>query len=243
MQLLSPMRKSEMSREAAPKLVLEELCTVGDPVTVDCKGKKYPSVFRGARETEYVLSQVTSGGGKPLSEILNHGCVIVDIPVIDGKQQLFEFNAPLMVYFLSDGVVYAFKSFMLRVHPKPAVIALEYPVTINKHSLRKSERIELIMPVTATPKRGGSPVAGAVIDISANGMKVAFAEPGKYQVGEVALLAATLPNGVPVEGLAGTVRNIRLENGQWHFGISFGAAAGPSLGPVMDYYLQCMNYL
>lgn len=232
-----------MAQETKPKLALEELCHVGDPFTVDSKGKKYPTVFRGAKENMYVLSSMASGGGKPIAELTEQGCVLVDIPVIDGKQRLFEYNAPLMVYFLSDGVVYAFKSFMLRVHPKPGVIALEYPTAIQKHSLRKSERVELVMPVTLVPKQGGDGSEGAAVDLSATGLRIAVGSANGYRVGEMVLVSGTLPSGVRVERLPGHVRNVQPENGRYYLGVSFGTGGEQAFSEVLGYYEQCRKYM
>ncbi len=84
------MLKSELvsDRDAKSKPLLESLCPVGEPMSVEWKGTKYPTIFRGAKGPIYVLSNSSSGSGKAKYEIATPGYILVDIPVVGGKQVL-----------------------------------------------------------------------------------------------------------------------------------------------------------
>lgn len=220
---------------------IESVCAVGDPMLVEWKGNKYYTVYRGSRPDSYVLAEIQTSTKAPTLQIDEPGFVLVDIPVVDGKPMLFEFNAVFVVRFLSGGVVYSFRTSFVRVHTKPSVIVLEYPPrALERHNLRTAERMELMAPVKVSVDGGG--VEGAVVDISSEGAMLLFEKGAEFSIGTVLAATFTLPDGMPVEGLSVTVRNRRSDNGHIYYGVHFSAAASKELLAVKSYYSEYIGF-
>jgi len=213
---------------------------VGDPMLMEWKGGKYPTVFRGAKPDRLVLAEIQTSSKEPTWRIDVPGFLLVDVPVVNGKAVIFEFNAPLNVRFLTEGAIYSFKTILARTHPKASLLVLEYPPTLLHHNLRTSERIAMMVLVEATLDGEQGSLIGAIIDISSNGAMLALEH--QVDVGRQLLLKFLMPDGTPVTGITASVRNMRNQEEKFYAGVSFNAGMGSELQAVKNYYLECLKY-
>ncbi|MBI5178608.1 MAG: flagellar brake protein [Nitrospinae bacterium] len=228
---------------AKTKLELESLCAVGEPMSVEWKGIKYPTTFRGAKENTYVFADITSGGGKPIMQIAEQGYLLVDVPMADGKPAPMEFNSSVVVRFLSEGVVYGFKTFFLRIHPKAGLVVLEYPNNIEKFCLRKSKRINVMVPVEVGNPSAPARQNGAILDVSAVGARVALDKRDGWDVGSTLSLFGALPDGKGISGLSGLIKSVRENCGKFHLGLNFAEGDSAPARAVAQYYQKCLGYV
>lgn len=224
------------------KPILENLCPVGEPMSVEWKNNKYSTVFRGAKKPVYVVSASSSGTGKAKYEMATPGYLLIDIPVVGAKQVLFEFSASLLVRFISDGVVYGFNTHFEGVHPKPSLLVLDYPAGIQKYSLRRHERIDTVIPVNVLETGAGAPERGAILNISESGAGVALPSCNGFAVGHKISLSCTLPDGSAVADLEATIKNIVHGSDKVVLGVHMdGEVTGP-FTTMRKFYNDCFHY-
>ena len=210
---------------------LQTMIPIGDPVQITCQDKKYISVFRGVVALE---------------------CIVVDIPVIDGKKTVLNYNASMTARFLLDGTVYGFKTGMLRIHTKSGLMAIEYPDSIKKYNLRKSRRVSLLLPVEVTTGYEKSSLSGntwqtetlpgAILDLSEIGALIAVKPSKTADVGHKVSISTNLPDGTPIVSLEAEIKNIRRSDEKLLLGINFEKEDSESKNSVLEFYKECLSY-
>lgn len=107
----------------------------------------------------------------------------------------------VIVRYLYEGIVYGFKCTLLNIINEPfGLLILSYPENIETVKLRKHDRITCLIP--ATMKVDGTPLKGAIVDLSKGGCGFAAS------VSEEALLTEIQPGkeltiSVQIPGLQG----------------------------------------
>lgn len=214
---------------------VEEYCAVGCPLSIELKGKRFHTQMRGAK-AEFVTTNIL--GGKPrLTTVPETSYILADMPR-NYASGGFEYNAPLLVRFLVEGSVYAFKTSLIGVHSHPPMLVLEYPNEMQRYNMRSSERVSLISPARISVEGAGPEVrVGAVLDISETGARIGLETKEGVSIGKKIFLSFTLSTGAAVNQLAAIVRSIDEEGGKYFLGIGF-------LGrdPVVrEYCLECAD--
>lgn len=233
------------SAKPAPEVVtlytpgnpVEKLCAVGDPLIIEWKGRRYPTLMRGAKAE--IIATNTSGGKGRVSILPDSSFFIADAPR-DNATAGFVNNAPLTVKFLNSGKVYAFTTALVRVHNQPPVLVLEYPDKLKCCNLRGSERISIVSPARVFQDRESNNQVGAVLDISDRGARLGLNTVIGISLGTTLYLSFVLPNGVAISQLAAVVRNIRDESGKYLLGINFLADA-PAIRGFCRNCVECLE--
>ena len=210
---------------------IEEMIPIGDPVQISCQDKKYNSVFRGVVALE---------------------CIVTDIPIVDGKKVVLDYNASITARFLVDGTVYGFKTGMLRVHAKSGLMVMEYPDSIKKYNLRKSRRISVLLSaqVTTGYEKGSfsgqtwqtETLPGALLDLSGIGALIAVKPSRTADVGHKVTISTNLPDGTPIVSLEAEIKNIRKSDEKLLLGVSFEKDDSESKNSVLEFYKECVSY-
>ncbi len=216
---------------------VEKLCAVGDPLIIEVKGRRYPTLMRGAKVE--VIATNTLGGKGRISILPDSSFFITDMPkgnVAAG----FVNNSDLTVRFLSGGSVYAFTTKLMRVHSQPPVLVMEYPERLQRYNLRSSERISIISKARISKDGNSSHIMGAVLDISRSGARLGLEAVDGIGLGMTLYLSFILPNGVAVNHMAVEVRNISEEGGKYLLGINF-VDQDPAVGEFCRTCLECLG--
>lgn len=215
---------------------IEKFCSVGDPLIIEWKGKRYPTQMRGAKAE--VIATNTLGGKGRISVIPESSFIIVDMPKGHATAGFIN-NAYLTLRFLCNGSVYAIVAKAVRVHSQPLVLVLEYPEKMQRYDLRNGERVSIVSRARVSQDGGVTHQLGAILDISSSGARLGLEVVDGIGLGVTLHLSFMLPNGMAVSQLTGEVRNISEENGKYLLGVRF-------LGrdPAVDGFCRnCLEYL
>lgn len=197
---------------------VEEFCSVGGSLSIELKGKRFHTQMRGAK-AEFITTNIL--GGKPrLTTVPETSFVLADLPK-NYASGGFEYNSPLLVRFLLEGSVFAFKSMLVGVHSHPPLLVLEYPNEMQRYNMRSSERVSLISPARISFGSAEEFKMGAVLDISETGARVGLESMEGVGIGAKIFLSFTLSTGAVVNQLAAIVRSVDEEGGKYFLGIGF----------------------
>ena len=129
--------------------------------------------------------------------------------------------------YLFDGKGYEFQTKILKLQNNPIpLIFFSYPQDFNEKSLRKNERLQVLIPLVIRKIRFRDGVTkqlndpkNKIIDISKNGCLISTFR--KLELGSILTLDFFLPDGTPVKNLEACVRNsLRIPMGM-HIGLEF----------------------
>lgn len=215
---------------------VEKHCAVGDPLIIEWKGKRYPTLMRGAKVE--IIATNTLGGRGRISILPERSFIIVDMPKGYAAAGFIN-NAYLTLRFLCSGAVYAVTAKMVRVHSQPPVLVLEYPEKMQRYNLRSGERISIVSRARISKDGGSTHQIGAVLDISTSGARLGLEAVDGISRGMPLYLSFMLPNGMAVSQLIAEVRNISEENGKYLLGVRL-----PGRDPAVDGFCRnCLDYL
>ncbi len=216
---IAPKSEVGLTTLATANHPVEEFCAIGGPLSIELKGKRYHTQLRGAK-AEFVTTNLM--GGKPrLTTVPETSFILADMPK-NYAAAGFEYYSPLIVRFLLEGSVYAFKTMLVGVHSQPPLLVLEYPNDVQRYNMRSSERVSLISPVRISAEGSGSEFKmGAVMDISESGARIGMESKDGISVGGKILLSFTLSNGAAVNQMAAMVRTLDEDGGKYFLGIGF----------------------
>lgn len=127
--------------------------------------------------------------------------------------------------YVHSGAVYGFRTIVLACiqYPMP-LLFLAYPESVENINLRREERIDCVLP--AEVLLGDIVVAGAILDISGNGCKLALKAadgadiPSRPLHSDIVIKAQFAPKS-EFEKFTGKVRNIKMDNDRILLGIQF----------------------
>jgi c-di-GMP-binding flagellar brake protein YcgR len=207
-------------------------CDVGTAMVLEWKGKKFNSAYRGQKKPE--ASSFAPGGGAT-------GFFLVDTPLVAGKVVVPEYNAPITVRFLYDGVIYGFTSYLSMAHGRGSLLMLEHPKNIEKHPLRKLERIKTVIRAEAVVVQKQQKVSGVILDFSQSGAKLGLETGQGFETGDNLLLSFTLGDGTEITALEATVRNNRTIGDKVVYGTSFNPSSNPSMEKLNSFYTFCVE--
>ncbi|MBI5186670.1 MAG: flagellar brake protein [Nitrospinae bacterium] len=195
---------------------------IGEPVQLEFKETKYNTFLRGALAGKYVL---------------------VDIPVVGGKYANTDYNMLFTLRFVTSGSAYGFTSYLMRSFPKQGLLALEYPESIKKLSLRSSDRIKMLIPVKILIKDREGTLEGAILDLSPEGALIAVNETEGIASGQRLKLSMVLPNEKLIKSIVGIICNVKKSGAKTLLGVNFSEKDEASLSMVAGFYNECRSFL
>lgn len=191
---------------------------IGGPVLIEHAGKRYTSILKGVLFSKFVL---------------------MDVPVFQGRPVVFDYSAVLIVRFIVAGVVYGFKTVVLRMHKKPLVLVLEYPTKITQNNLRESGRIKILLPIRVSMNGCSEITDGAILDLSSKGALVTMKTSMEIKKKQKILVSMTLPDGRKIESMVCYICNIRFLGDKKIFGVSFEDRDEGSSKLIKSFYNDC----
>jgi c-di-GMP-binding flagellar brake protein YcgR len=200
-------------------------------MSLEWKGKKFNSAFRGLKKTDDSSFANGTGSGSAF--------ILLDTPVVAGKPVIPEYNAPITVRFLYDGVIYGFSTFLRMAHGRGSILVLEHPKNVEKHPLRTLERIKTIMRAEVRTTQKPEKISGVILDFSHSGAKLGIETADVYNNGDNLLITFALGDGTVINNLAVTVKNSRKIGDKVVYGISFSASPDPSIEKLNKFYEYC----
>lgn len=161
------------------------LLTVGQKFTADIVGEKFDVCARGWHDGKYIIVDIPMYKNEPLTLASLTGCKIL---------------------FVKDGTYVRFQSKIIRVfYQSPAFMVISFPDMIDKTNLRKSERVQVQVPIIFKVN-GVRPTDGLVRDLTLDGALITSAL--RLVKGDKVTISATLKVGA-LNNLEATVQNVR----------------------------------
>jgi c-di-GMP-binding flagellar brake protein YcgR len=153
------------------------------------------------------------------------GYLLLRVPAIPGVLDELVEGAPVVVRYVYAGAVYGFKTFILNRITRPALILfISYPRTIEVMNLRKTMRLQCLLPASATVHR--QQLEGVILDISAEGCRLYLESFGSQELPAFRIDQAIVVS-LELAGIAGSqiangkVQNFRQDSRLAEIGIKF----------------------
>jgi c-di-GMP-binding flagellar brake protein YcgR len=145
----------------------------------------------------------------------------------------------VVVRYLSDGAVFGFESKVIDFMVQPArLLFLTYPSKVQYCEIREHKRYDCLYDAQLV--LAGAPRRGVVANISMGGCQFITEDLDEEQTAHIKIedgvtLSFQPPAGVPVESLAGEVRNVKRSNGsRSEIGIRFINLQGDKRNALVD---------
>ena len=145
----------------------------------------------------------------------------------------------VVVRYLSDGAVFGFESKVIDFMLQPArLLFLTYPSKVQSCEIREHKRYDCLYDAQLV--LAGAPRRGVVANISMGGCQFVTEDLDEEQTAHIKVedgvtLSFQPPAGVPVESLAGEVRNVKRSNGsRSEIGIRFINLQGDKRNALVD---------
>ncbi len=170
--------------------------------------------------------------------------LIVTTPKVDGIESAVFEGVPVSVTFLHDGVVYGFRSRIIHRLITPArLLFLAYPPNIEKHELRKHQRVECNLPAMIRIQNGASDFEGIMANISTGGCKVIFLASSEIvhetmASGTKIQISFELAGIGSVKLLEGIIKSFSAEGSKLALGISFEQANHEDALTKVEHYMH-----
>lgn len=155
--------------------------------------------------------------------------VLVQTPMVDGRQVLFRKDQPLIVRFFANKVACGFRTKVMHLCSTPyPYIHLAYPGRVEIGEVRNAARAQANLPITVINRTRASVdnVHGAIVDISTTGAKIETLQP-VAEMGDELLITAKVVVGhitriVNIEGFARTsIDRFDMANSVAAYGVEF----------------------
>ena len=159
-----------------------------------------------------------------LAGMIPHEFLIVRVPPVPGISTRLLEGESVVVRYIYEGKVYGFKSSLLTLIHKPALIAfLSYPPAVEIVNLRKVRRVECRLSATITSE--GCNYKAVMTDISYQGCRI-FIEYGpdgplSFDVGQSVGLSFHLPGTPGGQVVNGAIRNLKKDVQHCEMGLQF----------------------
>jgi len=226
-------------------------------VTVKCnpsankETKKVPS----SRDVTLLNSRLATAGLQPGSDLfiqldgkgrqfkckligLDPGAyVVVSFPLIRSTAKEILPGETMVVRYLWNGSVWGFRAPLLNTTLIPApLLFLSHPDKIERYDLRDKQRIDCIIPATASLY--GKEIDGIVVDIAESGCK--FTHRGQLEMTIRLDDEIRLHMNIPIEDgasnvILGSIKNVTQSENKIHIGIRFISLSDAMLGAIERY--------
>lgn len=143
--------------------------------------------------------------------------IILQTPKINGAFTNYAGQKEVVVRYLLNGCIYGFKVAIIRMLSSPLNLTfLKYPDQIEEISLRKSPRVQVVIPLE---REGGDPTKEWMLNLSTNGGLFQLA--GHVRIDEKINVSFTLPDGERVEKLGCIIRRLDASSSRITAGVQF----------------------
>jgi len=143
--------------------------------------------------------------------------VIIKTPRINGMLANYGTAKTVVVRYMMRGSVYGFQANVLRALGPPFFITfLSYPESIEEVSLRRSPRVDMVIPFDRT---GGDPLRESIINLSATGALLKMKEVFKLE--DQIAISFVLPNSEPINGIGCIVKRVEIAHDKVLVGVQF----------------------
>ncbi len=173
-----------------------------------------------------------------------NGYLIVTTPKVSGMDTMVLDGLSVTVTFLHDGVVYGFRSHVTHRLVSPArLLFLSYPENIERHELRKHQRVECNIPTGVKIDNGQNSFEGIMADISTGGCRVIFLATSEIiheqiHPGTTIDLSFELMGIGGVKTLKGTIKSCNAEETKFMLGVSFQQSNNEEALKKVEMYVQ-----
>ena len=168
------------------------------------------------------------------------------IKLLDEKQiKPFLPEQHAVAKYLSDGIVYSFKTQILSVISHPSVlIFIDYPDSIRQHNIRSHKRIDCLLPNKIIIE--GNTIESTIVNISRGGCKLLIKNieegedsPFKYIDKDIIVILSQAGNvdELRIPSKVVSAYRVNIEN---YFGIKF-QIDDEDIRNELDYYLQTIE--
>lgn len=180
-----------------------------DPSLRDGGQTRYRVVARGWLPGSWILFEIPSLDEETLKElpslVLDHLCGF---------------------RFVSNGNAVGFTAAVIDMTPIAGTegmpgLRVAWPETVETVGVRVLPRATVCVPGELVTS-GGKRLSVELLDLSAGGCQVTWADSQSVSVGESVQLSFTLPGGLTVKDLSATVRSRRVKRSKWLTGCKFG---------------------
>jgi len=154
---------------------------------------------------------------------------------------------PVVVKYLFNGIIFAFKSVILQAGPEPFdLLFLQYPQKIELRYIRSLKRIKCFLPVRATCRH--EEAIGSILDINIRGcgcllQKLNTKDSPAWGINEHVLLQCRFPG---IEGeveISGHLKNLRVTNEGTVIGVAFLKRMNPEMEEIITRYMISVGEL
>jgi c-di-GMP-binding flagellar brake protein YcgR len=204
-------------------MMTNSLFNPGTLVTLELprdKNLKLKTSFLGYKEEEYIF---------------------LDFPSSKTGYLPIEDDAPCIIRFVTNGQVYGFQSFILKIlkHPFPFLI-IKYPQSLEHIELRTSYRypvkLEISFSLDGSDGGEGNRLKGLIIDISEGGCLLQTKD--HFRLGTILFLFINLPQIGTINDLEARVHRIDKKRDHYSLGLNFSNNQDPNREQVRKYIDQ-----
>jgi hypothetical protein len=175
--------------------------------------------------------------------------IIVRLPATVGESWKFSERRGCVVRFLSQGTVYGFNTYVQGKYVKEPLrfLFLAFPVNLEVHNLRGSQRIACHLP--ARLELGGENLEGVIVDIGAGGASFVYRMPHSKLEPPAIHLGKQVNLVCPLWGLPGEqvidcqVRNFSLDLSILSMGMAFAQNHSKIIGHIKEYVARVQKLL
>jgi len=153
----------------------------------------------------------------------------------------------IIVKYLCNGIIFAFKSKILQSLPAPFdLLFLQYPQQVEQRYIRSLKRIKCFIPAKATCN--GEETIGSILDINIRGcgcmlQSLDSHDPLTWKIDEHVSLRCRFPG---IEGeieISGLIKNIRVTSEGTVIGIAFFRKMKPEIEDIITQYIISVGEL
>lgn len=155
--------------------------------------------------------------------------IMTTFPYVGNRLLVSSPGAEMIIRYLCDGVVYGFTAQMIHKQQDPFPMwVLNYPKVFETKNLRRSPRIQLVMPVKSS-------AAGSwhSLDLSSHGALLSVDQD--TDIDEQVTISFTLPNGVEVKDLPAKVMRVQKTKDENLIGVNFDDTNKEEIDKITQY--------
>jgi c-di-GMP-binding flagellar brake protein YcgR len=192
------------------------------------------------------LSGMTTGVKCLLVGMETDQYLLVRFPIASGVLNRLHEGNRATVRCIYAGTVYGFYCNVMNHVVKPApLVFLSYPASIEVLNLRKSERVDCFVPVTATVREAA--YEGIILDISIEGCRFVIENAPErgvplIQMNETLTMAFQLSSTANAIGAVGKAKNLAQDNHGLTLGVSFEEPEGALLKAIEGFVGRVLSY-
>jgi c-di-GMP-binding flagellar brake protein YcgR len=174
--------------------------------------------------------------------------LILDTPHLMGIETKIYAGNKIAIIFLSQGVIYGFKTTILNSIRDPSrLMFITYPEVIECHELRDHQRVQCYMPAIVKFDGDMSQCEGVILDISCGGCRFSTRtvsrEKSHLFQNEARVNIAFKPLGTGASMICdGKIMNIKIEGDKTVIGVAFVNVSNRTRSELEAYVKSVIEY-